>query len=49
MVSNQLTIQAEYKQTEIGIILEEWNVRSVKDSFEIWNTLRLPIKETNTL
>ncbi|SFL91142.1 type I restriction enzyme, S subunit [Desulfomicrobium norvegicum] len=34
-----------YKQTEVGVIPEEWGVEMVGDAFEIRNQLRLPISQ----
>jgi type I restriction enzyme S subunit len=34
-----------YKQTEIGVIPDDWDVKSVVDAYEICNTLRLPIND----
>ncbi|MCE2506297.1 MAG: restriction endonuclease subunit S [Nitrosopumilaceae archaeon] len=45
MVTEQLTVKSGYKKTEVGIIPEEWDIQQVKDSFEICNTLRLPISK----
>ncbi len=35
-----------YKQTEVGVIPEEWEVEAVGDAFEIRNQLRLPLSQT---
>ena len=35
-----------YKQTEVGVIPEEWNVACVGDSFNVCNQLRLPISQS---
>ena len=35
-----------YKQTEVGVIPDDWTVMSVQGSFEIQNNLRLPISES---
>jgi type I restriction enzyme, S subunit len=32
-----------YKQTEVGVIPEDWDVQKVSEAFEIRNNLRLPI------
>lgn len=34
-----------YKQTEVGIIPQDWNVCDVQDAYDICNNLRLPISE----
>ena len=36
-------VRAGYKQTEVGVIPEDWAVANVGDAFEICNNLRLPI------
>jgi type I restriction enzyme, S subunit len=41
MSSNQ--VPKGYKQTEVGIIPEDWEVKPVGKAFEIRNNLRLPI------
>ena len=38
-------IKVGYKQTEVGVIPEDWNVQRVKDSYEICNNLRFPLSE----
>lgn len=38
-------ITAGYKQTAIGIIPEDWEVKPVGDAFNICNNLRLPISQ----
>lgn len=35
--------QVGYKRTEVGVIPEDWNVETVKEAYDICNTLRLPI------
>jgi type I restriction enzyme, S subunit len=40
---NNSQLPEGYKQTEVGVIPEDWKVQSVSDSFEIKNNLRLPI------
>jgi type I restriction enzyme S subunit len=35
-----------YKQTEVGVIPEDWDVRAVGDAFEIRNQLRQPISQS---
>jgi len=35
-----------YKQTEVGVIPEEWNVACVGDSFNVCNQFRLPISQS---
>ena len=37
--------QPGYKQTEVGVIPEDWNVKPVGEAFEIRNNLRLPISK----
>jgi type I restriction enzyme S subunit len=39
-------LKAGYKQTEVGVIPENWEVKSVGEAFEICNNLRLPISGT---
>ena len=34
-----------YKKTEIGVIPEDWEVKTIKEAFDICNNLRLPISE----
>ncbi len=34
-----------YKQTEVGVIPEDWNVAPVGQGFEVCNNLRLPISQ----
>lgn len=36
-------VPERYKQTEVGVIPEDWEVFSVGDAFEICNNLRLPL------
>ena len=38
-------LRAGYKQTEVGVIPEEWEVACVGDAFEVCNNLRLPISQ----
>ena len=40
-----MEVKPGYKQTEVGVIPEEWDVSSVGDSFEVCNHLRLPISQ----
>jgi type I restriction enzyme S subunit len=39
-------VKPGYKQTEVGVIPEEWEVKVVGDAFEIRNQLRLPISQS---
>ena len=39
-------VKAGYKQTEVGVIPEDWNVGYVGDSFNVRNQLRLPISQS---
>jgi type I restriction enzyme S subunit len=39
------SVQAGYKQTEVGVIPEEWEVEVVGEAFEVRNQLRLPISQ----
>jgi type I restriction enzyme S subunit len=39
-------VKPGYKQTEVGVIPEEWEVEAVGDAFEIRNQLRLPLSQT---
>ncbi|MBK8972542.1 MAG: hypothetical protein IPM37_14820 [Hahellaceae bacterium] len=32
-----------YKKTEVGVIPEDWDVKSVSEAFEVCNNLRFPI------
>jgi len=38
-------VREGYKQTEVGVIPEDWNVKPVGEAFEIRNNLRLPISK----
>ncbi len=38
-------IRAGYKQTEVGVIPEDWDASTVGDSFEVCNQFRLPISQ----
>jgi type I restriction enzyme S subunit len=38
-----LVIPQGYKQTEVGVIPEDWDVKLISDAFEICNPLRLPL------
>ncbi len=35
-----------YKQTEVGVIPEDWDVQPVAEAFEVHNQLRLPISQS---
>lgn len=35
----------KYKQTEVGVIPDDWEVKLISEAFEIHNNLRLPISE----
>lgn len=39
------TLRPGYKQTEVGVIPEDWQVSNVGDSFEVCNQLRLPLSQ----
>lgn len=39
------TVRTGYKQTEVGVIPEDWNVACVGDAFDVCNNLRLPISQ----
>ncbi|WP_076790757.1 restriction endonuclease subunit S [Chlorobium sp. KB01] len=41
-----MELKPGYKQTEVGVIPEDWDVTTVGKAFEICNNLRLPISET---
>jgi type I restriction enzyme, S subunit len=41
-----MEVKAGYKQTEVGIIPDDWKVAPVGASYEICNNLRLPISRT---
>ena len=34
-----------YKQTEVGVIPEDWEVKTINETFEVYNNLRFPISE----
>ena len=38
-----MELKPGYKQTEVGVIPEDWEITNVGDAFEIHNTLRFPI------
>lgn len=38
-----MELKPGYKQTEVGVIPEDWEITTVGDAFEIHNTLRFPI------
>ncbi len=40
-----MEVKPGYKQTEVGVIPEEWEVEVVGEAFEIRNQLRLPISQ----
>ncbi len=39
-------LRAGYKQTEVGVIPEDWEVACVGEAFEVCNNLRLPISSS---
>jgi len=41
-----MEVRKGYKQTEVGIIPEDWEVAPVGEAYEICNNLRLPISRT---
>ena len=41
-----MEVKPGYKQTEVGVIPEDWEVNIVREAFEIRNQLRLPISQT---
>ena len=41
-----MELKPGYKQTEVGVIPEEWDVGCVGDSFDVCNQLRLPISQS---
>lgn len=41
-----MTVKPGFKQTEVGVIPDAWDVKAVGDAFEIRNQLRLPISQT---
>jgi len=41
-----MEVKAGYKQTEVGVIPEDWEVTPVGEAYEICNNLRLPISRT---
>jgi type I restriction enzyme S subunit len=40
-----MELKPGYKQTEVGVIPEDWNVELVRTAYEIRNNLRLPLSE----
>ncbi|MBF0379123.1 MAG: restriction endonuclease subunit S [Desulfamplus sp.] len=40
-----MEIKAGYKTTEVGVIPEDWDVKTIDEVFDICNNLRLPISE----
>ncbi len=42
-----MELKEGYKQTEVGIIPEDWLVMPISEAFEICNNLRLPISANN--
>lgn len=38
-----MELRKGYKQTEVGMIPEDWAVQTIEDSYEIHNNLRLPL------
>ena len=43
MTEQKQVIPEGYKQTEVGVIPNEWDVLNISDAFDICNTLRLPL------
>ncbi|HLO32742.1 MAG TPA: restriction endonuclease subunit S [Anaerolineales bacterium] len=41
-----MEVKAGYKQTEVGVIPEDWDVLPIEEAYEICNNLRLPISRT---
>src|SRR6266568_6095985 len=41
-----MEVKPGYKQTEMGVIPQQWQVRTIADSFDICNELRLPISQS---
>jgi type I restriction enzyme S subunit len=41
-----MEVKPGYKQTELGVIPEEWDVESIEDAFAVCNQLRLPLSQT---
>ncbi len=41
-----MEVKPGYKQTEVGVIPEDWKVRSIGESYSICNYLRFPISQT---
>jgi type I restriction enzyme S subunit len=41
-----MELKRGYKQTEVGVIPEEWEVGYIRDSFDVRNQLRLPISQS---
>jgi type I restriction enzyme, S subunit len=40
-----MELRSKYKQTEIGMLPEDWDVKPISESFEICNYLRYPISQ----
>jgi len=40
-----MELKPGYKQTEVGLIPEDWNIELVRTAYEIRNNLRLPLSE----
>ena len=41
-----MEVKPGYKQTEVGVIPEQWDVESIQDAFDVCNHLRLPLSQT---
>lgn len=41
-----MEVKPGYKQTEVGVIPEDWKVKNIGDSFNVCNYLRLPISQS---
>jgi len=39
-------VTEKYKQTDIGLIPNDWEVKTINEAFDICNNLRLPLSET---
>ena len=41
-----MVVKSGYKQTEVGVIPDDWDVSYVGDSFDVCNQLRLPLSQS---
>ncbi len=40
-----MQVEEKYKQTELGVIPYDWEVKTINEAFDVCNNLRLPISE----